>query len=381
MDNSPLEASVNRSSVKFMKQALDYNQFLKSKNILLVSGNGPLLFRLMLMLRKMQIKAYVIGPEDQSPLCCDGLFCKRYFEYSHDDMGYKDDKHVAAFSDKMVHFINQVCDRYQIDVLLPVDYSVMLSLSRYKDLLHKTVHVTPYPTESTLLFLNNKWKFSRLLNELHLPQPESCLIKAAEQVEHIDLHFPVMVKPLENGGGFGIYKLDSKTQVREYVNQLDFSPHGLPIQCQSHVEGKDFHVYGLAVHGVLKAWSMCCCSRPGWRSFVTNSAMLRACKSIIRESNYDGVFLFDLIYDPVEKDFYFLEMNLRFGASALYHYNAGVNYLEMALLTGLGVDVDDVFSPAEEGEVCKSFFDGILTRGNEMWVSHYTRRRNVHGTL
>lgn len=341
------------------------NPLLPGKRILLVTSNLGLTFPILRVLNRMGIRPYLLGPEGRSPLLRLSLFCHHYIAYAEGQFGYDNSHTISSFSEAFVDLVNTVCAREQIDVVLPVDFTVILPMSRHKDRLDPTIRLTPHLDEALLRRLNDKWQFSRLAAEHAIPQPDTRLLDGDARLDALDIRFPVIVKPLDRGGGVGIRRLDSLPALRDDLaaTRHDLSEH--PLLCQTYLPGQDLQVFVFAAGGRLLAWSMCLMERKGSRHFVTLPTVLEHCETLISAAGYDGPGLVDLRYDPDTGQIGFLEINVRFPASTYYHYLAGVNYVELALLAGLGEADRFRFQPAREQRISRGPWDTLLTKLHE----------------
>jgi glutathione synthase/RimK-type ligase-like ATP-grasp enzyme len=179
-------------------------------------------------------------------------------------------------------------------------------------------------------FLNDKWQFSRLLEKLKIPQPETIILECSEQVYNIKKSFfPIIVKPLNCGGGAGIKRFDNLNDFSDYLSVKE-AFNSLPLLIQKYLPGKDLHAFIYAVNGKLKARSICYNGR-GRREFIDNDEIVDSCKKIVADTNYNGIGLIDIRYDTQKDKYYFIEINTRFPGSLQYHYYAGINYVKFSI--------------------------------------------------
>lgn len=335
---------------------------LENKNILLVTQNLDLTFPIILILNKMGIKPYVIGPTCNSFFFNSKIFCKKYVEYNIDEMGYTYSSTISSFDTNFIDLVNQTYRELNIDILLPIDYTVILTLSKYSELIDKNINIAAHVDEKTLRFLNNKWNFSLLCKELNISQPETQLLTSQKSISTLDFNFPIIVKPLNNGGGFGIEVLHSKDELINHVKQNNINLQRDSLLVQNYIEGKNLQVFILAIKGEVKAYSMCYMNQKGKREFIHDNKILNECKRIIKKTNYDGVGLIDIRCDNNDNS-YFLEINLRFPSSTLYHFEAGVNYVEL-LLAACIEDLKEIKNPVLNNIVRRTIWDTLLVKLN-----------------
>ena len=338
------------------------SNMLNSQKVLLVTQNLDLTFPLILILNKMNIKPYILGPKCNSFLVNSKIFCEKYIEYDIDEMGYTYSNTISSFGDGFIGLLNETYKIYNIDIMIPVDYTVTLTLSKYSNLIEKDINITAYINEKTLRFLNNKWNFSLLCKELNISQPETELLTSLRNISSLNTSFPIIVKPLNNGGGFGIKVLNSKQELENHVQQNNINLEKDALLVQNYIEGKDLQVFILAIEGELKAYSMCYMDKKGKREFIHNNKILNECKNIIKKSNYNGVGLIDIRCDS-ENNFYFLEINLRFPSSILYHFEAGINYVELLLMDSSDCLIK-INNPVPNKIVRRTLLDTLLTKFN-----------------
>ncbi len=335
-------------------------QILKEKNILLITANLELSFGILRILNKMKIKPYILGPNARSFLLRKKIFFKKYISYNAKKMGYDYSPTISSFSEKFILLLNQVCSENQIDVVLPIDFTVILPLSRYSDKLDENINIAPFLSEEKLRFLNNKWNFANLMDDLEIPQPKTRLLNKRELLSELDISFPIIIKPLDRAGGFGIHVFQKKNDLISYLDNAKLDLTKTPLLIQKYLPGKDLQVFVFATKGKLQAWSMCFMENRGFRSFVKIPEVMKYCEKIVSEFKYNGPGLFDIRNAAEDNSFNFLEMNLRFPASTLYHFSAGVNYVELSLLAGLGMIEEFSFRATKSRKVGKSLWDTFL---------------------
>jgi len=344
-------------------------RILKSKRVLLVAMNLSLGFRVAMIMRRMGVRPYVLGPQGHKSLFAGGLFCRRYIGFDPAALGYDADPVMAAMSARFMDVLNETCARHAIDVVLPVDNTMTLTIARYRSLLSPAVALTPIPDADMLRRLHDKWAFAQLLAKLNLPRPATRLIAAERDVNAIDLPYPLIVKPSTHGGSLSVQRVHDAAEARAHVRaHLAHYPDERMI-AQEYIEGEDFQVFVLAQAGEVRAWSMCAMRKHGVRAFLEVPEVLHYCTRLIRHTGYEGTVQFDLMHDRARGVFYFLEANLRFPSSTYYHYQAGVNYIGLSLLAALGHDIADYFRPATPRVIEQSLLDGTLARGNDLLIA------------
>src|SRR5690606_2972342 len=108
-----------------------------------------------------------------------------------------------SVSEALIDRINTYCGRFGIDVVVPAGVVSSVFLARARSRLTRS-RVFPLPDADQIALLNNKWRFTQFLEAQGLPCPRTTLLEFLEQIETLDLRFPVLLKPLERAGGSGI---------------------------------------------------------------------------------------------------------------------------------------------------------------------------------
>lgn len=345
-------------------------EILKSKRVLLPAMNLSLAFRVVVILRRMGVLPYVLGPEGRASLFNTGRFARRYIAFDAEAMGYDQDPLLDALGPRFVELLNEVCTRHAIDVVLPVDNTMIMTLARHRHLLAAGAALAPIPDEGLLRMLHDKWAFSRLLARLNLPQPATRLLPTPKDVDKLDLSYPLVIKPVAHGGGLDVTRVadaeEAVLRVREHLARFP----GDRMIAQAWIDGEDFQVCVFAQAGEVRAWSMCAMRGKGVRAFIEVPEVIDYCRRIVKRTGYEGAIQFDLMQERATGEFRFLEANLRFPASTYYHFRAGVNYVGLSLVAALGHDVAQFFQPVRPLIIEQSLLDGILVRGNDKLVAH-----------
>ncbi len=147
---------------------------------------------------------------DPDPLCqCRfSSFVRRFFR-------------SPSFSREPVEFLRFVaglCREMKYDVVLPTHEQVYL-LSRFRDSLSRHVGLAMPPFES-LVRLQNKAEFSRLLTELNLPQPETIAVRGRAGFER-SWSYPFYLKLPHSTAGSGVFLIEGARELSGRLDELE----------------------------------------------------------------------------------------------------------------------------------------------------------------
>ena len=227
--------------------------------------------------------------------------------------------------------LNQLINKWKIDVLLPVD--IISSILVYKVRSNLKAATVPLFNDSQRIYFSNKWNFHCFLEKEGLPSPKTHYYTSGDSLEQLQLSFPLLIKPLDKAQGVGIAKFDSYAELNKALQERTES---YPLIFQQYFPGIDYVVGILADHGKLLAWVMSIYN-PGsnMRHIVSEEKILELTRAVIKKMAFTGVAAIDVRRDTRDDKFYFLETNLRFGGSSIYYPKVGVNlgalWIDMAL--------------------------------------------------
>lgn len=310
-------------------------------NILVISTEEYLTLRLLKCLAPLDAVIHIISAVP-SPALRASRYCRRYSTLP-----------LARPSETLCADINGYCRRHQIDVILPSGMPSNFLLAEITGCLEAPV--LPITSPGQLRILNNKWTFSRLLEDLGLPYPNSRLIEQAQDVETLDLRFPVIVKPLDLDAGRGVARCDTPDAVAAHVARHSAA---LPLLVQEFIPGADVGLGILARQGEILAWSIQKQATDGSGiEFIAHEGILEIGQRLMSHLCYDGIAHFDLRLDARDGSVKALECNPRFWASLPFCMVAGVNYAELGIRLALGQPLPEVLA----GQISLTFPSRALT--------------------
>jgi len=247
-------------------------------------------------------------------------------------------------SDTLVKFINDYCCRHKIDIIVPADVTSNLALLKNSNKIQFAT-LFPTPSDDQFIQLNNKWSFANLANKCHASHPQTWLLEKPEQIQDFVLEFPVIVKPLAESGGKGVYRVKSFQQLSHYVQDC-FQSEDLPILIQEHIEGYDLDLTILANHGEVICWTIQKRRmEESGMEFLVDESILNLGRSIVAEINYHGVVDFDIRYDINRQIPVLIEANPRFPGSLRFKLWSGVNLPGFGVMIALNQSIP-CFNPA-----------------------------------
>jgi len=117
--------------------------------------------------------------------------------------------------------------------------SVFFTFSRYKDPFHfvnyaKTLHhiaeqleeqhCRVFPKTQDILFWENKGHMTRKFFEHDISRPRTVILNGADELENIDLPYPVLIKEEHSASSFGVHKISSRAQLEKFLSDSGYFP-------------------------------------------------------------------------------------------------------------------------------------------------------------
>lgn len=109
----------------------------------------------------------------------------------------------------------------------------------------------PYSYE-TALNVTDKQRMKRIMKENIIPTSHYIEVGSIEEIEGLDLNYPLMVKPADSNSANGVKRVASKEELLKWLPEsLNYSRNGKAI-IEEFVSGKEISVYSVVVGGNAK---------------------------------------------------------------------------------------------------------------------------------
>lgn len=264
----------------------------------------------------------------------------------------------------------------RIDVLIPV-FEELFLVAKYKEEFERHVKLA-VPDYAQILIAHNKDQWEPLAAGLQIPVPKTFAIEPllADPAASAGLPYPVLVKPKQGGGGWGIRRLDSVGEFQAFV--AAGAHEGLPWErflVQELIDGETLCVAMVFSQGRLRGkvayrqireyprfGGQATC-----RISVSNSAAEESLQRLLEHLGWHGVCQADFIIDRATGTPYLIDINPRFWGSLAQGLAAGVDFPDLIYQIALHGDVAPVMG----------FREGVMTRwlGGELRgvFQHYSQ--------
>ena len=269
----------------------------------------------------------------------------------------------SPFSDPegFVRRLIEEIHRLGVEVLIPVFEETFL-VAKHVDRISKCVSVV-LPDYENILIAHNKDRWAKLARKLHIPIPGSYSIEElqADAVSARGLRYPVLVKPKQGGGAWGIRQIESAEGLKILLSSDNCN--GLPwgrFFIQEKIPGDTHCVAMLMNHGQLRAKVAYKQLRdyPVTGGQATMRVSMRSYKAeaylqqLLESLNWHGVCQADFMVDKNTQVPYLIDLNPRLWGSLAQAIASGVDFPYL------------IYRLAREGDVepVTEFKTGVVTR-------------------
>jgi len=247
----------------------------------------------------------------------------------------------AGDEDARFDAVEDVIGRVRADIVLPACETGVQILQARGDELRDRVALVPHEGS---LEIGDKWFLAEILRDLGTPHPPTLLYTADAAFRRQLGAFPVLIKPRQMSGGYGIREFADRDSLLRFLERHPEMAH----QCvvQAVVPGHDIGSSVLCRDGVVLAQSI---QRPAGevtQPFVAAAGLemidhpeaAKLVRRMFEALNWSGVANVDLRVDERDGSLSVLEVNPRYWSTLLASHAAGVDFPHLACLAALGVD-------------------------------------------
>ncbi len=265
---------------------------------------------------------------------------------------------------ELISFLIKTITEKQIKVLIPVSEETFL-FAKHKAVLSEHVNMVIADYDQ-ILTMHNKDRWEKVARKIGIPTPRSF---SADQLRMNlaltkELHYPVLVKPKQGGGAWGIQQFNSREELIKFLDLENYLHHAWDrFFIQEKITGESICVAMLFCRGAYRA-------RVAYRQlrdYPTSGgqATLRVSlhnnkaedyfQQLLENMQWHGICQADFIIDNHTGIPYLIDINPRFYGSLIQAQASGVDF--PYLLYSIAVDGDVA--------VNNEFKNGVTTR----WLS------------
>lgn len=248
------------------------------------------------------------------------------------------------------------------DVLIPVFEETYL-IAKYKDQISKHVKMV-IPDYQQILTAHNKDRWIPLAKRLHIPVPKSLNLNEIlfDKKTIKRLRYPVLIKPKQGGGAWGITSINSPEEFESLFNGQSLYGHYAPERflVQEKMEGKVYcaamlfnegKLRGRVIYKQLRDYPVSG-GQATLRVSVNHSQVEDYFKTLLEELNWHGICQADFLINDKTGVPHLIDINPRLWGSLMQGIASGVDFPYLIYKIAKNGDVDPV----------REFKTGVKTR-------------------
>ncbi|GEM_PF-1498031 len=320
-------------------------------------SNKPLAYYMVSCLKQAypQVEVYLLASADD-----EESDWRRFMQLS------KYFKHIYSskyrFDEEGYHrCVIQLIDKLKIDVIFPASELGFKYVSSYREALSEHCKLVPLPSHENLFTAFEKDRLGKFLMDKGISTPRTLSLEEFQAGAKID--YPILLKPVQGFGGYGILKFDTAAEVKVPEKRR------VPFIAQEFVEGYDIGCNVICKDGEILNYTIQeslvkdVNIGPKYRlKFIHHQKVLDCVQEACKALNWTGVNNIDLIYSEEKDQVWIIEMNPRFWGSTLSTMQLGMNFAAMALQITYDEEVEKVDYEEQiyikHTEAFKDFFKG-----------------------
>lgn len=240
-----------------------------------------------------------------------------------------------------IDFVNKILNtikRSEIDVLMPVNSTETLLISKYKDKFTPYTKV-PFADYQKMKLVNDKSEVMKIASELDIRIPETYNMDNTADLKKISkkLVYPVVIKMRTGTSSLGVsyaYSADEFiSKYKQTIHKFNLAPSEYPV-VQEYIAGTGFGVSMLFNHGDIRAIfthkrlrEYPITGGPSTlRISVRHPEMENAARKILEHVSWHGVAMVEFKLDESTNKPVLIEINPRFWGSIYQAVAAGVDF-------------------------------------------------------
>jgi predicted ATP-grasp superfamily ATP-dependent carboligase len=233
-------------------------------------------------------------------------------------------------------FIKQLSDyikKNKIDILIPIMTPEVAAVVEHRKSFSNVK--IPFVDHEKFTRVNNKWDFYKLMLKLKISTPKTTTVKSIEELEKLNITYPVVIKLRDLAGSIGLSVVHNKESlIKNYkalIKERNLTPQEYPL-IQEFIEAENYGAGAICKNGKVLSVMVYKNTRLHHLSYGTSTSRIsvidkdieKDVKKILESLKWHGIAQFDIL--KTKGNNYFIEMNPRLWMSIGLTINSGLDY-------------------------------------------------------
>lgn len=314
-----------------------------------------------------------------------------YSKYAHGHFTYSS---PFAHPDEFIKEMVSQAQSRSCKVIIPV-YEETYLFAKYRDRIPGDIHMV-LPSYDNILTVHNKDRLYDVARNIGVRVPRSYRLSEIDQNPRLieNLIFPVLIKPCQGGGAWGVRKIESVQELRRVLNDYDL-PASLPLErfvVQEFITGEvvccamlfnkgDFR----AVHSYRQIRETPITGGTAtYRESIRHEQVIDNLRNLLTHLKWHGLCQADFIVDKQTGVAYLIDVNPRLYGSLLLSIKSGIDfpYLLYQMATQGDVEIYNDFETGIRsrwifGDI-KCFYENLISNKLDMKsIKNFLRREEL----
>ncbi len=167
------------------------------------------------------------------------------FAWKANDIGERTADYFYPISIVEKENILEKCQEIGIDGICSISSDLAVVAVNY---VAEKMHLYGNPDETTLR-CTNKHDMRECFTKNGDPSPRSVLVESREDLDGIELEYPIIVKPLDRSGSRGISKLDSDEHLAEAIKSAEKQGFIKKVLVEEYAKGQEYSIECVSYNG------------------------------------------------------------------------------------------------------------------------------------
>lgn len=269
-------------------------------------------------------------------------------------------------AEEFISYLLDLVQKNNYEMIFPITDKTVMPITSHKDEFSKYT-IVPYPDYATLIKAMNKEKTIRTAIEARIPIPKTYFIKSIDDLNLIELEYPLIIKPVKSSGSRGVALCNNRKELTNKY-EYNFRKYGSLLVQEYIPQGGEIGVYtlfnkeskpiALSVQRRIRSYPVS--GGPSTlRETIRDDKLVSLSFKLLDAMDWYGLAMVEFRIDSRDGKPKLMEINPRFWGSLQLSILAGVNFPYILYKLAKGEHLDPVLD-YRVGTKCRWILPGDI---------------------